>query len=111
MPDKGKGFAWHMACGFLPRGCRVLVEVLHLPECRRCVGGRGAEQARAEAGARQPAEAGAGWGAEAGAGIGGDAAAAAGSGVNASEGVGEGGCGGGRLRVRRRARVRGGHRV
>ena len=61
----------------------------------RCVGGRGADQARAEAGAWQLAEAGAGWGAVAGAGIGGDAAAGAGSGVNASEGVGEGGCGGG----------------
>ena len=73
----------------------------------RCVGGRGAEQARAETGARQPAEAGAGWGAVAGAGIGGDAAAGAGSAVNASEGVGEGGCGGGRLRVRRRAEFAG----
>ena len=45
MPDKGKGFAWHMACNFLPRGCRVLVEVLHLPECRalrrRARGGAG----------------------------------------------------------------------
>ena len=68
MPDKGKGFAWHMAYNFLPRGCRALAEVLHFTEmlgAARAGAGRSGRGAGAEAGVRQLAKA--GWGAEAGA--------------------------------------------